>query len=251
MKKQKLNLILLCFVFTTFSFSQETIFKKLQGTWISTTDKSYSIQFKENYFKEISSGKVQEENKFWLAEDCNDEDNTNIGEDYEYINIGGTWCAYYIVSVDKNNLTLSVNGRGNLLTFSKQQKKAKSKFHYLEGKWIGEMNNKQIEFFLEKIDNLGNVSGYNIVGNNKRPISGTIKPANWDQPCSIAHLLTLKEPGNQTWDGVFTIKFIAYQDEVETDEGLDCGGEFIGTEAEGSWKANNGKANKKLTLTKN
>lgn len=234
-----------------FSFSQETIFKKLQGTWISTTDKSYSIQFKENYFKEISSGKVQEENKFWLAEDCNDEDNTNIGEDYKHINIGGTWCAYYIVSVDKNNLTLSVNGRNNLLTFSKQQKKAKSKFHYLEGKWIGEMNNKQIEIFLEKIDNLGNVSGYNIVGNNKRPISGTIKPANWDQPCSIAHLLTLKEPGNQTWDGVFTIKFIAYQDEVETDEGLDCGGEFIGTEAEGSWKANNGKANKKLTLTKN
>ena len=251
MKKQKLNLILLCFVFTTFSFSQETIFKKLQGTWISTTDKSYSIQFKENYFKEISSGKVQEENKFWLAENCNDEENTNIGEDYKHINIGGTWCAYYIVSVDKNNLTLSVNGRNNLLTFSKQQKKAKSKFHYLEGKWIGEMNNKQIEFFLEKIDNLGNVSGYNIVGNNKRPISGTIKPANWDQPCSIAHLLTLKEPGNQTWDGVFTIKFIAYQDEVETDEGLDCGGEFIGTEAEGSWKANNGKANKKLTLTKN
>ena len=86
MKKQKLNLILLCFVFTTFSFSQETIFKKLQGTWISTTDKSYSIQFKENYFKEISSGKVQEENKFWLAEDCNDEDNTNIGEDYKHIN---------------------------------------------------------------------------------------------------------------------------------------------------------------------
>ena len=248
---KKLNLILSCFILSTFSFSQETLYQKLQGIWISTTDKTYSIQFKENYFKEISSGKVQEENKFWLAEDCNDEDNTNIGEDYKHINIGGTWCAYYIVSVDKNNLTLSVNGRGNLLTFSKQQKKAKSKFHYLEGKWIGEMNNKQIEIFLEKIDNLGNVSGYNIVGNNKRPISGTIKPANWDQPCSIAHLLTLKEPGNQTWDGVFTIKFIAYQDEVETDEGLDCGGEFIGTEAEGSWKANNGKANKKLTLTKN
>ncbi|MFT6982631.1 MAG: hypothetical protein ACJAUD_001398 [Crocinitomicaceae bacterium] len=92
--------------------------------------------------------------------------------------------------------------------------------------------------------------GYNSLDNNRRPLSGTFKNGIWDQPCSKAFQATLNEPGDDKWDGVFSIKFVGYQSMEETDEGLDCDGPYFGAEAMGSWKSNNGKLTREFNLEK-
>ena len=117
------------------------------------------------------------------------------------------------------------------------------------GKWTGDMGGKQITIVIEKIS--GNeLFGYNSVGDNKRDIKGTFIVSSWDQACSKAFEATLNEPGDDKWDGVFTIKFVGYEDQEEGTDGIECKGNLKGQEAMGDWKANNGKSTKELTLTK-
>jgi len=119
------------------------------------------------------------------------------------------------------------------------------------GSWTGEMSGKELTIVIEKID--GNeIFGYNTLGSNRRDLAGTFTDAAWDQSCAKAFEATLNEPGDDEWDGVFTIKFIGYKAETETADGdLDCTGNYSGSEGMGEWKPNNGKSSKDFTLTKN
>lgn len=117
------------------------------------------------------------------------------------------------------------------------------------GTWEGTMNGKTLKVVIEKVEGT-TLEGYNILGTNKRPLKGTFAVGSWDQPCAKAFEATLAEPGDDKWDGVFTIKFVGYEDDKETDNGPECAGNLKGVEANGEWKSNNGKLNHTLDLTK-
>jgi hypothetical protein len=108
------------------------------------------------------------------------------------------------------------------------------------GTWYGEMNGKKLTIVINKV-NGETLSGFNILGTNKRNLKGRFQIGTWDQPCSKAYDVTLNEPGDDKWDGVFTLKFVGYSNTIERGEGLECEGSYSGAEASGVWKANNGK----------
>jgi hypothetical protein len=88
------------------------------------------------------------------------------------------------------------------------------------GTYTGPFGDKSIKLVIEKIDG-SNVSGYNIVGTNKRPINGRINNG----------IFELSEPGTDKWDGIFTFS-------------------IKGNLATGVWKSNNGKLTKDFSITK-
>ena len=114
------------------------------------------------------------------------------------------------------------------------------------GSWTGEMGGKTLTIVVEKVTGT-ELIGYNILGTNKRPIKGTYKDGEWAQSCSKAFDAILNEPGDDKWDGVFTIKFVGYED---TNDNNECQGNLKGQEASGEWKSNNGKMKKEFNLTK-
>lgn len=117
------------------------------------------------------------------------------------------------------------------------------------GTWKGDMGGKTLSIVIEKVS--GNrLEGYNVYGTNKRPITGTFERGSFDQPCAMAFDAVLKEPGDDSWDGVFEVQFIAYQDWDDSGQNLECSGEFKGTEAGGVWLSNNGKTQKDFFLEK-
>lgn len=108
---------------------------------------------------------------------------------------------------------------------------------------------KKLTIIIEKI--IGNeLIGYNILGSSRRDLKGTFKNSTWDQACSKAFEATLKEPGDDKWDGIFTVKFVGYEDQEEGDDGITCNGNLKGQEAMGKWKSNNGKSEKEFNLVK-
>ena len=118
------------------------------------------------------------------------------------------------------------------------------------GTWKGEMNGKALTVVIEKVDG-NNVTGYNILGSNRRDLTGTFTEGIWDQTCSEAFEATLSEPGDDEWDGVFTITFVGVQAEYETADGdLECEGGLSGSEAIGEWQANKGGEPKRLSMFK-
>jgi hypothetical protein len=116
------------------------------------------------------------------------------------------------------------------------------------GTWKGNLGGKSVTVVIEKINN-NTITGYNVIGTNKRGLKGTFSKGNWDESCSIAYDVVLAEPGDDKWDGVYKIKFIGYNAK-ETADGIECVGKFIGAEANGTWKSNNGKLKKELQLSK-
>ena len=106
----------------------------------------------------------------------------------------------------------------------------------LPGTWTGQMHNRSLTIVIEKVQG-DRLWGYNQLGNDKRPISGIFYETEWDQPCSKAYEAVLKQPGNDTFDGVFTIKFIGYEDQVSNDCGIICIGNLKGVEGQGEWKS--------------
>lgn len=117
------------------------------------------------------------------------------------------------------------------------------------GTWTGEMSNKKLTIVIEKVNGT-ELEGYNILGSNKRGLKGTFTEGEWDIPCSKAYQATLNEPGDDKWDGVFTIKFVGYEDEEETEEGPECIGNLKGVEAMGEWQSNKTKKKKSFQLVK-
>lgn len=115
------------------------------------------------------------------------------------------------------------------------------------GTWVGEMNGKQLTVVITNVVG-STITGYNILGNTRRALSGYFQVGTWDQPCSKAYDVTLSEPGTDKWDGVFTMKFVGYTN--TDDEGANCIGPYSGAEASGSWKANNGKLAHEFQLEK-
>lgn len=114
------------------------------------------------------------------------------------------------------------------------------------GKWIGQLEDKELTVVIEKIE--GNkIYGYNQVGKNKRAIKGTFVSEENEEPCTKYYTATLAEPGDDKWDGVFEITFNGYiASSLKTGE---CtGNDYKGSSAGGSWKSNNGKLNKQLRL---
>lgn len=89
------------------------------------------------------------------------------------------------------------------------------------GQWKGAFGNDELLINIESINADGSVTGFNIVKNNRRALSG-FKNGNEFE---------LKEPGDDKWDGVF--KFSVSD-----------------KEASGTWTANNGKLTKSFTLTR-
>lgn len=131
---------------------------------------------------------------------------------------------------------------------SKSTTNTNNPINIIVGTWKGDMGGKSVTVVIEKINN-NTITGYNIIGTNKRNLTGTFSKGNWDQSCSIAYDAVLTEPGDDKWDGVYKIKFIGYNAK-ETANGIECGGKFIGAEAQGTWKSNNGKLKKELQLSK-
>lgn len=129
---------------------------------------------------------------------------------------------------------------------NKKSPKIKSEYKYLIGKWNGSLRNKTLTIVIEKID--GNtVSGYNVAGANKRPLTGRIYPDDQDrggpEPPISVYKLVLSEPGDDKWDGVFTLYLEKYE-EVNMDGG---GYNYYGS---GSWQSNNGKLSGDIELRK-
>ncbi|MFM7662815.1 MAG: hypothetical protein ACKO6A_09125 [Bacteroidota bacterium] len=107
------------------------------------------------------------------------------------------------------------------------------------------MNKKKLTIAIENIN--GNiVEGYNILGSNKRPLTGRIyqdesngifsKQLN----CDEIYKLVLIEPGDDKWDGIFNIHFMTGIE--KNDKRFYFG--------EGNWKSNNGKLEHQFTLRK-
>jgi hypothetical protein len=138
------------------------------------------------------------------------------------------------------------------LTVAAQKGKATTNINnpinVMVGTWKGDMGGKSVTVVIEKIMN-NTITGYNIIGTNKRSLKGTFSKGNWDESCSIAYDVVLAEPGDDKWDGVYKIKFIGYNAK-ETADGIECVGKFVGAEANGTWKSNNGKLKKELQLSK-
>ena len=116
------------------------------------------------------------------------------------------------------------------------------------GTWSGEMGGKTLTIVIEKVNGI-ELIGYNILGTNKRPVKGTYKDGEWAQSCSKAFDAILNEPGDDKWDGVFTVKFVGYGN-TNNDTNECLGEEYKGTEAQGQWKSNSGKMKKEFNLTK-
>ena len=151
--------------------------------------------------------------------------------------------------ISKTNIVASENTPTETEIITAEGEVDEEAINVLIGTWKGTLEDKEIVISIESIGG-GEITGYNIVAGNKRALKGTYKDGEWAQPCSKAYDVTLNEPGDDKWDGVFTIKFIGYANQKEGDNGIDCQGMPDGQEAEGQWKANNGKMKKDIILTK-
>ncbi len=123
-------------------------------------------------------------------------------------------------------------------------------YAFILGTWNGNLRDKKLTIVIENIQ--GNIAtGYNIAGNNKRPISGTIMEDDRQSggECmgnQMAYKLILKEPGDDKWDGFFTVYFT---DCPEMDDKMEkiTGHNY---NAYGEWKAFSGKLSGNVYLTK-
>ena len=119
------------------------------------------------------------------------------------------------------------------------------RYKYLLGSWKGNLRDKKLTIVIENIQ--GNVAtGYNIAGSNRRPISGTIMEddRNSEMECAIYKLI-LKEPGDDKWDGFFTLYFYNCPEWDENHEN-----EWNSYYAAGEWKAFSGKLSGDIYLSK-
>lgn len=89
------------------------------------------------------------------------------------------------------------------------------------GSWTGAFGNDQINLNIESINDDGSVTGYNIVRENRRDLTGFVRDDKFE----------LNEPGDAKWDGVFKFSI--------TDGIL-----------KGTWVSNNGKSRREFTLSK-
>jgi len=145
-------------------------------------------------------------------EEINSETNTNISD---------TTTKDVEEAPTTENYTAAEEQKDTMETLTEETPPASDINNELIGEWIGAFGNDQILINIESINEDGSVTGFNIVKNNKRALTG-FKNGNEFE---------LKEPGDDKWDGVF---------------------KFTITEniATGTWTANNGKSTKQFSLSK-
>ncbi len=153
--------------------------------------------------------------------------------------------------IDPTNLENNLNSESSELKEDENDEKKieTESSKIISGNWTGEMNGKKLKIVIDFVDG-DKLSGYNILGSNQRSLKGNFQVGAWGQPCAKAFEATLSEPGDDKWDGVFTIKFVGYQDMDDNSNDLICEGPYKGVEAIGSWKSNNGKLMHEFFLTK-
>ncbi len=116
---------------------------------------------------------------------------------------------------------------------------------YLVGTWQGTIGDDAITIVIEHVEGPF-VTGYNIVGGNRRPISGRLEDSGYAVVCATACDGALHEPGDHKWDGSFELQFEGvYQYYDETEEGPACWGDYVGSTASGTWKANDSSLGEK------
>ena len=121
---------------------------------------------------------------------------------------------------------------------------------YIIGKWVGNLRDKKITIVIESIKG-DIVSGYNIVGKNNRPLSGKIMEDDreGDGECggeSMSFKTLLKEPGDDKWDGFFTIYFADCPSFDELGDKI-LSHSYSG---HGEWKSFSGKLSGEVNLSK-
>ena len=117
---------------STISFAQvqtnniaesSSIIDLLQGKWQSMEDKTNFLVFDKNERKEIAEGmEAWDIELFELSDKClneSDEENETELEKEKYISCKESEICWYIVSINKDFLTLSFMGRGNSLKYKK------------------------------------------------------------------------------------------------------------------------------------
>jgi hypothetical protein len=137
------------------------------------------------------------------------------------------------------------NAESSTKTESKASAKINPYYTFLLGTWKGNLRDKKLTIVIENI-NGDEVTGYNIAGSNKRPITGVILPddRNPEGECAFYKLI-LKEPGDDQWDGFFTIYFSNCVDWDENHEN-----ETFSRNGSGEWKAFSGKLSGDVHVSK-
>jgi hypothetical protein len=107
---------------------------------------------------------------------------------------------------------------------------------YLRGMWRGKIGKKPLTLQIEQVQGQ-QVSGWNQVGNNRRPVKGTYWAWVEDGACGFG--LKLQEPGDDKWDGAFDLQITSKD-----------GGALNINHCYGIWKANNGKLSNDVQLGK-
>jgi hypothetical protein len=124
-----------------------------------------------------------------------------------------------------------------------------SNYRMILGNWEGVMNKKKLLVVIEEI-NGDSIYGYNALGSNKRPLRGVYKEGTVDLSCAVVFDLKLHEPGDDKWDGIFTIQLAGSQEQGGDHDGPYCEGVVNAEKSYGSWKSNNGKLAHEFTLVK-
>lgn len=121
-------------------------------------------------------------------------------------------------SASSNNS--STSNESNVSNESTQPVNSNQSDFYI-GNWKGKFGKDELLIHIESINDDGSVTGYNVVKNNKRELTGT----------TTGNEFELNEPGDQEWDGTFKLM-------------------FDDNKLRGIWISNNGKSEKQFELVK-
>ena len=125
-------------------------------------------------------------------------------------------------------------------------------FNFLNGEWGGFLEKKELKIVIQSV--VGNqLKGYNIVGDNKRPVQGTVTKLNVKRKATCEtnycgyYKVVLSEPGDHKWDGVFTLEF-----EATSIDGAEENGTIYWFQVgDGQWKSYDGKLVRNVMNLKN
>ena len=151
------------------------------------------------------------------------------------------------LELEEKKLTNEMQQQSSNETVSKETQVVKQsvdsdEFQFLKSEWIGFIEKKELKIVIQSV--VGNqLKGYNIVGNNKRPVQGTVTKLNVKRKATCEtnycgyYKVVLSEPGDHKWDGVFTLEF----EGTSIDGVEDNGTIYWFHSAEGLWKSYDGK----------
>jgi tetratricopeptide (TPR) repeat protein len=120
---------------------------------------------------------------------------------------------------------------------------------FLLGTWVGEMSGDKFTLAITQVDG-ENISGFNILKSNKRPVNGSFKEITTNEFCSRAFHVVLNEPGDDNWDGVFEINYTLYFKTISLNGVTTCQYDQFDVRCTGTWKSNNGKLKHEFELNK-